>query len=289
MLCLILAVLIGASVYSGADGGPSSWPDTLTGTLVGVLKVLVPLVLVLAGVVLIRGPSEVDIDLSDSGEDGDDEELGHSHSGAVRMFGVVLGSSDCGRDSGSDLRRSGSPSPPTATMPTPLAEACSEPLSGGMALLIPPPGWPCGPGQCRGLLHKPDVRLVAQTDGPDRGVAVCAIRTIVRVVVQWTFPGLAARPRSHLMAMGSLPRPPVRSSCSTRTQAWRHPRSRGRSRRSRPSRRSLQEIEVVVAGSGSETAIDPEQLKIGLGPAGEGSIWRLPPLKLLALSGKRLR
>ncbi|MGB6058642.1 MAG: DNA translocase FtsK, partial [Microthrixaceae bacterium] len=61
-------------------------------------------------------------------------------------------------------------------------------------------------------------------------------------------------------------------------------------KKSRKKAKKPDELAVVVAGNNSGDSgepHDPEQLQIGLGPAGEGSVWRLPPLKLLALSGKR--
>lgn len=92
VLLLIAAVIAGASIYSGASNVPGSWPNTVLGVLFGQLKYLVPPVLVVVGVVLIRGPRQVDVYLSDDGEEAWDSPVGGDPEAEQRRYiGRVLG------------------------------------------------------------------------------------------------------------------------------------------------------------------------------------------------------
>ena len=88
LLVLILAIVAGASIYSGASSAPGSWPDTAVGAFLGMLKFVVPPVLIVVGVLLIRGPRAVDVDLSDEDEPWN-APLGR-RSEAARIAGVIL-------------------------------------------------------------------------------------------------------------------------------------------------------------------------------------------------------
>ncbi|HTN99185.1 MAG TPA: DNA translocase FtsK, partial [Microthrixaceae bacterium] len=284
MLCLILAVLIGASVYSGANGGPSSWPDTLTGTLFGVLRVLVPPVLVVAGVLMIRGPREVDIDLSEGVEEYEDDEFGHSRSAAVRLFGVVLavvvvaGILDLVFAEGVTITADG-------------YDAYSGgggllgAVSGGMALLV-------GRWTALAVLVIFGIFSISLMSGwtlRQMGQTVASLfAPLVRSSAGW-FSGLFRVGNSDEDPGedddSAYPEPVETELFDQDADLPAPKKSRKKSKETKP-----EELAVVVAGNGSggsNADHDPEQLTIGLGPAGEGSIWRLPPLKLLALSGKR--
>lgn len=88
LLLIIVAIISGASIYSGADSAPGSWPDTAIGVLFGGLRFLLPPVLIYVGVVLIRGPRSVDVDLSD--EDAHWDAPVARRSELTRAIGVVL-------------------------------------------------------------------------------------------------------------------------------------------------------------------------------------------------------
>lgn len=89
---LILAVISGASIYSGADTVPGSWPDTVFGVVFGLLKFLVPPVLIIVGVVLIRGPRESVIHVSDDADEPWDSPVQTDDAAEQRRYiGRVVG------------------------------------------------------------------------------------------------------------------------------------------------------------------------------------------------------
>ncbi len=275
MICLILAVLVGASVYSRAADGASSWPGTLTGTAVGLLRVLVPPVLVVAGVLLIRGPREVDIDLTD-GVDSDEDEHAVRPSSGVRAVGLALalvvtaGLLDVLLAEGQTIAGDG-----------------YDAYSGAGGLLGAGTG---GLAQLIGrwttlavlllfgvfaisLVTGWSLRMMAQVIGSRLG-------PVLRTFAAW-FGGL--------FRVGDLE---DESDDLDQPQVSLYDQDAGVKpvpKKSRKKAKTPEEPAVVVAGNESapEQAHDPEQLIIGLGPAAEGSPWRLPPLKLLGLSGKR--
>lgn len=96
VLLLILAVISGASIYSGADSAPGSWPNTVFGVVFGLLKYLVPPVLVVVGVVLIRGPRDTSVYISDDGDEPWDtpvatDEAAEHRRYVGRVVGLILG------------------------------------------------------------------------------------------------------------------------------------------------------------------------------------------------------
>src|SRR5690606_21117696 len=88
---LIAAVLVGIAVYSDTAGAVGSPLEALTGSVVGLLRFLVPPALAVLGVLLIRGPRR-----AAAGEDVEDEldlddlEDGHRQGPAVVTLGIVL-------------------------------------------------------------------------------------------------------------------------------------------------------------------------------------------------------
>ncbi len=276
-LCfLLLAVVVGASVYTGADEGIASWPNLAVGALVGGLRVLVPPALAVVGVLLIRGPRR-EIDLADE-DDPDGITAGPTRSRAVQSLGVVLavvvaaGVLDLLLAEGATIAEDGLDAYAGGG-------GLLGALPGGLALLV---------GRWGALVVLLLLGLFAASLISGRSLrqmsqsASTALTPAARTVGEWF---------SDLFHMGD----PVDLTEDDDTPAVElFDQDAGqpppKPRRTRKPKEPAGP-EVVVADAKvfrpAEAPTSTEQLEMGLGPAAAGSPWRLPSPKLLPLSGKR--
>lgn len=275
---IILAVVVGVSVYTGSAGAAGDAVGSFVAMLLGGLSYLVPPALAVAGVLLIRGPRERPIDLDDLDEDP--EIVGTSHRNpAVVGLGVGLGV----------LVVAGVLDLLFAEQRTIEADGYDAYADGG-GLLGALPG---GLAQVLGRWGAFVVLLLL-------GVVALSLVTGWSLRLMGQRVGEAVAPAAHavgewfsdLFNLGGgevdltdaelAPAPEV----SLYDQDADAPAKPKRTRKKKAADAPASPA-VHVA---DPTPFDPsstEQLEMGLGPAAEGSPWRLPPMKLLSVSGKR--
>ncbi len=280
-LCfLLLAVVVGASVYTGADEGIASWPNVAVGALVGGLRVLVPPALVVIGVLLIRGPRRDPIDLADPLDDEDPDGIteGAPRNRAVQGLGIALavivaaGVLDLIGAEGATIAEDG-------------LDAYSAgggllgAVPGGLALLVG--RW--GALVVLVLLGLLAVSLISGWSLRQmwHGVA-SALTPAARTVGEW-FGDLF-----HIGDPVDVTEPADAPAVELFDQDAGQPPPKPKRVR-KPKKDDGPEVVVADAKvfQPGEVPTDTQQLEMGLGPAAAGSPWRLPSPKLLPLSGKR--
>ena len=280
LLFLLLAVVVGASVYTGADEGIASWPNSVVGALVGGLRVLVPPALVLVGILLIRGPRRDPIDLADVDDDPDEITASPPRSRAVQGLGVVLGIVVAA----GVLDLIGAEG---ATIADGGLGAYADgggllgAVPGGLALLV---------GRWGALVVLLLLGLFAASLISGWSLrqmwhaAATALTPAFRTVGEWFSDLFHIGDPVDLTDDEAQQRPTVELFDQDEGQPPPKPK------RSRKPKKP-EGPEVVVADAKvfapGEVPTDTEQLEMGLGPAAAGSPWRLPPRSLLPLSGKR--
>ena len=93
LVLLALSALCALGIWFSAGAVVGRWSDSAAGALVGLARVLVPVVLAAAGVLLIRGPRKAAADSADAGADPgvDDDRTREMPSGRARTAAVVAG------------------------------------------------------------------------------------------------------------------------------------------------------------------------------------------------------
>ena len=89
LVLVALAALCALGIWFSAGAVVGRWSDSAAGALVGLARVLVPVVLAGVGVLLIRGPRRAEAGAADGG--GDDDRTLEMGSGRARMAAVVAG------------------------------------------------------------------------------------------------------------------------------------------------------------------------------------------------------
>jgi DNA segregation ATPase FtsK/SpoIIIE, S-DNA-T family len=275
---ILLAVLSALGIYLGAAGPVGSGLAAGAATVVGSLDVLVPIALAAAGVLLIRGPRRAAVDLSEDAGAEADEVAGAGAAphgspvlrvaGAVLALVVVAGILDVFRGEGLTVSRDGIDAYAGAggLIGAGAAGALARLLGrwGALAVLV-------GLGVVAvSLLTGRTFRQLWQiTTGAVRPVAVrCGawLSDLFRV-------GTHTVEDDDAQADGTRP---ALYDQDVDAPAGRPPR------RSRPRKESGPTVHVA-----DPDPVEPEQLEIALPPGAAGSPWRLPPAKLLSVSGRR--
>lgn len=270
---LVLAVLVGVSVYTGTAGGLGEDVGTFVAALVGGLRFLVPPALAVVGVLLIRGPRERPIDLDAAQEDLDI--VGHPRSPVVVGIGVGL----------AVLVVAGVLDLLLAEGRTVEADGLDAYAPGGGLLGAGPGGLALVVGRWGALvvlamLGVVSASLISGWSLRQMGQRVAELAApVLRAIADWF---------SDLFNLGSevdLTDPPVESgpTVALYDQDADAPAKPKRTRKKKPA----EGPSVVVADPAPFDPSTTTQLEMGLGPAAEGSPWRLPPMKLLSVSGKR--
>jgi len=284
VVVLILAVLAGAGVYSGSTDGIASWPSTLLGALVGGLRVLVPPVLTVWGVLLIRGPREHAVDLVDPGDDPDGiTDDPQPRSRAVQGLGVALallvvaGLLDLFLADGRSI----------------TVDGLDAYAPGGGLLGALPGGIALGVGRFGAvavlvLIGVFSASLISGWSLRQMWTAIArACTPAVRAGGQWF---------SDLFNLGSTVDITDEVDGVDGDAVELFDQDAGaeptRPTRTRSRKKDPDGPTVVVSGPrpfspSGDAPTSAEQLEIGLGPGAAGSPWRLPPKSLLSLSGKR--
>jgi S-DNA-T family DNA segregation ATPase FtsK/SpoIIIE len=280
LLFLLLAVVVGASVYTGADEGIASWPNSAVGALVGGLRVLVPPALVLVGILLIRGPRRDPIDLADDEIDPDDITAAPARSRAVQGLGVVLGVVvaagvlDLIGAEGATIADGG------------LAAYADGggllgAVPGGLALLV---------GRWGALVVLVLLGLFAASLISGWSLrqmwqaAATALAPAFRGVGEWFSDLFHIGDPVDLTDDDAPERPTVELFDQDEGQPPPKPKRTRKPKKSDGPEVVVADAKVFAPG---DVPTDTEQLEMGLGPAAAGSPWRLPPRSLLPLSGKR--
>ena len=274
---IIASVVVGVSVYTDSAGAMGESVGSFVAALLGGLSYLVPPALAVAGVLLIRGPRDPDIDLDAVEEDPDI--VGSSHRNpAVIGLGVVLGV----------LVVAGMLDLLFAEQRTIDADGFDAYADGGGLLGAVPGGlaqvlgrW--GAFAVLALLGAVSVSLVSGWSLRQMGQRVVDITAPAgRAAGEW-FSDLFNLGADVDLTEGTAdPSAPVNLYDQDADATAKPKRARKKKAPELPASPS-----VVVA---EPTPFDPTgatQLEMGLGPAAEGSRWRLPPMKLLSVSGKR--
>ena len=276
LVLLLLAVLSALGIYAGAAGPVGAELADVGAALVGRLDVLVPVALVVGGFLLIRGPRDRPVDLTEPGPDDDPEQTWESDGSAAipapsplrRAVGAALavvvtaGTLDVFLGEGRLVRRDG------------LA-AYSD--AGGLL----------GAG-ASGLLGRFLGRWGTLAALAVVAVVAASLLTGRTVRQMGSLVAVAAAPWgrrvgawvSGLFRVGDAANDPVGDDDEVRPFLYDQDHDAPpKPRRSRAKRRA--EPTVLVAGP------EPEQLEIELPPGAAGSVWRLPPPRLLSVSGRR--
>lgn len=251
LLCIALGLVAALGTYVGAAGPVGEVLDDGIGTLVGWGRMLAPPALVVAGVLLVRGP-----------RDGDGGARSH-----IWVGGLLIAVAGCGL-----LHLAGGR--PGLDAPTDELIGAGGLLGvatgGGLAAGIAP--W--GAGLVLGalalaglvLVTRVPVRVAAESTAAGFRPAGSALGGYVR------------RLRNTLFTLGSGDEADDGelsvSLFDQDADGDDEPAPKPRVRKPKPK------AEVPA-----EPAVDPEQLDLELGPAAKGSPWKLPPLSLLARSG----
>lgn len=290
VLLLILAVISGASIYSGADTAPGSWPNTVFGVLFGLLKFLVPPVLIVVGVVLIRGPKEATAYISDDADepwdsppptDGASEQRRY----VGRVVGLVLGVLILAGifdvlliEEGHTIDAKGFNVYEDGGGLVGAVVGSLEVFGGRWAALV--------------VLILLGVFTISLISG--RPVAELArqiwqvCRPAVSSVLAWfsTLFKIGSEPGADDTAGGADGAADPDDNAETDPEGRFFDQDAGAETEVIPKKRRSpkkpKEPQVVVASRRGDD--DPEQLQMDLETPGDGSIWRLPPLKLLSRS-----
>ena len=271
---LISAIVVGVSVYTDTAGAVGESVGSFVASLLGGLSYLVPPALVVGGVLLIRGPRERHIDLD--AIDEDPEIVGSQHrSPALIGVGVVLGV----------LVVAGILDLLFAEQRTLDADGFDAYADGGGLLGALPGGLAQVLGRWGAFVVLVMLGVVAASL-----ISGWSLRQMGQRVAELTSPALRALGEwfSDLFNLGgevdlTQPDGPSAADVALFDQDADAPPKPKRVRK----KKAPESPSVVVA---DPTPFDPantQQLEMGLGPAGEGSKWRLPPIKLLSVSGKR--
>jgi S-DNA-T family DNA segregation ATPase FtsK/SpoIIIE len=272
---LILAVLVGVSTYTDTAGAVGNAVGSFVEALLGGLAFLVPPALAVGGVLLIRGPRERHIELD--ALDEDPEIVGDTHRNpALVGLGVVLGllvvagvldlvlaEGRTVADDGLDAYADGGGL--VGAVPGALAQVVGR--WGALVVLV--------------LLGVVAVSLVSGWSLRQMGQAVVRAATPpARALGAWFSDLFNLGGEVDLTDEQDRADAPVVSLYDQDADAPAKPK-RTRKKKAPPS------PTVEVADPAPFDPSSAEQLEMGLGPAAEGSPWRLPPMKLLPVSGKR--
>ncbi|MFP5254922.1 MAG: DNA translocase FtsK [Acidimicrobiia bacterium] len=254
LLLVALGLVAGLGVYADAAGPAGRWLDDAAGTLVGWGRLLAPLALLAAGVLLVRG------------EPDEDDPGARSH---VWVGGLLLAVAGCGL-----LHLAGgrpgldAPTEDLAAAGGLLGIAAAAPLIAAIA--------PWGAGLLLGalalaglvVLTRVPVRVVAETTATTVGPAGSALGGYLRR----SFGGLFdLRGRDALDDVG----------IQLFDQDAEGP---GDEAPPAPKRTRVRKPKVAVP---DEPITEAEQLDLELGPAVKGSPWKLPPPSLLGRTGSQ--
>jgi S-DNA-T family DNA segregation ATPase FtsK/SpoIIIE len=255
LLCIGLGLVAGLGIYLDAAGPLGRGLDSGIGILVGWGRLLAPVALVGAGVVLVRSTGE------------DDDPGARSH---VWVGGLLLAVAGCGL-----LHLAGgrpgldAPTDDLARAGGLLGVAAAGPLAAGLA--------PWGAGLLLGtlglaglvVLTRVPVRVAAETTAAGVRPAGSAVKAYFRQAYETLFSlgdGQGAAPADGVRVFDQDEDAPADDAVEP---APRKPRAR------KPK------VEVPAV----DPDVEPTQLDLELGPAVQGSPWKLPPMSLLHRSG----
>lgn len=278
ILALVAAAVAAAGIWFSAGAIAGRWVDTSTAALFGIARYLLPLLLAGAGLVLIRGPRTVDLSASStSGSDrgGGEEptlEMGRSAlrttaivAGVVLAAVVAMGFAHLFAADGATVSADGMDAYRSAggLVGAGIAATLQSVIGtwGTAAVLI-------------GLAVLAASLISGHSIGQMARAGANAAVPALRAAGRW-LAGLfrVSESAETAGAESERPRPKLYDQDSDGNAA-----APKRKRRKKPSRPSVN-VPVVNEPDGSE------QLGLDLGPAAEGSPWKLPPAKLLTLSG----
>ena len=276
---VILAVLVGVSVYTSTAGAVGDGVGAFVEALVGRLALLVPPVLAVAGVLLIRGPRHAEIDLDDTVVDapaaGDPEAAPRSP--AVVVIGAVLGV----------VVVAGLLDLLLADGRTVDADGIDAYEAGGGLLGAVPGALAAVVGRWGALVVLLLLGVVAVSL-----VTGWSLRQMYQAIASWLAPAVRAGAAwfSDLFHLGpdvDLTDDADAGAAQLYDQDADAVAAPAKPKRTRKKKASTGPEVVVADPTPFQAPTATEQLEMGLGPGAEGSPWRLPPVKLLSVSGKR--
>jgi len=273
---LVMSLVVGLSVYTGSAGAAGDAVGSFVAALVGGLRYLVPPALAVAGVLLIRGPRQEAIDL-DATLEAPDIVGGAPRSrvavgvGAVLAVLVVAGVLDVLLAE----RRTIAVDGVDAYAP---GGGLLGALPGGLALVLG--RW--GALAVLAMLGVVSVSLISGWSLRQMAQRTAEVLTpAMRAVANWFSDLFKLGPEVDLTddEHGADAGPAVILYDQDADAPPKPKRTRKKKAPEGPS--------VFVADPAPFDPAGSEQLEMGLGPAAEGSPWRLPSVKLLSVSGKR--
>jgi S-DNA-T family DNA segregation ATPase FtsK/SpoIIIE len=273
---IILALVVGVSVYTDTAGAIGESVGSFVAALLGGLSYLVPPALVVGGVLLIRGPRERPIDLDALDEDPEIVGGPTRRNPALVGMGVVL----------AVLVVAGLLDLLFAEQRTVDADGFDAYADGG-GLLGALPG---GLAQLLGRWGAFVVLLLLGVVSVSL-VSGWSLRQMGQRVAEVTTPGLRALGAwfSDLFNLGADVDLTDQDGASEAPEVSLYDQDADAP--AKPKRvRKKKAPESPAVHVADPAPFDPgaaQQLEMGLGPAAEGSPWRLPPMKLLSVSGKR--
>ncbi|MEZ5239530.1 MAG: DNA translocase FtsK 4TM domain-containing protein [Microthrixaceae bacterium] len=282
---IVLAAVSAAGIWFSAGAVVGRWIDTVTGALFGIARYLVPVLLAGAGLALIRGPRTIDL------------------SGRPAASGDGSAGSGAGSEEPTtEMRRSG-----LRTTAIVAGAVLAAVVAMGFAHLIASEGVNVtddgvdayrAAGGLVGAGVAATLQGIIGTWGTAAvliGLAVLAtslltgwtVGRMARAVVSAAGPLLSAAGRGSRGCSGS-PSPPKATEGSdgdpsSRPSLYDQDADGAAPRRSASAARSLRRPTVNVPRA--EEPSSAEQLDLDLGPGAQSSPWKLPPAKLLTLSG----
>ena len=257
LLCVGLGLVAALGVYLDAAGPVGRGLDDTIGTLVGWGRLLAPVALVAAGIVLVRRPLD------------EDDPGARSH---IWVGSFLLAVAGCGLLHLAGGRPSlGAPNAELAQAGGLLGIAAAGPLAAGLA--------PWGAGLLLGtlalagmvVLTRVPVRVVAESTAAGVRPAGSAITAYLRQTYATLFSlrSVDDDQAEHITPPGLFDQDGSAEADSEKVPVERPGRARG------------PKLEVPQVGP----AVEPTQLDLELGPAVKGSPWKLPPLTVLKRSG----
>ncbi len=274
MAVLIAAVLVGVSIYTDTAGPVGDALGSFVSALVGRLAVIVAPLLVVVGVLLIRGPRDHGIDLTADEPDVVIRRRSPALVGVGAVLGilVVAGILDLLLADGRTVTEHGM----DAYAPgggflgaVPGAAAVVLGRWGALAVLV--------------MLGVVSVSLVSGL----------SLRQMWRKVVRLTSPVFSALGNwfSDLFNLGEAVDASATAGVDSEPTALYDQDADGPPKPKRTRKKKEPEASpgpsLVVADPEPFDPTGSKQLEIGLGPGADSSKWRLPPTKLLSVSGKR--
>ena len=281
LVAVALAVLCGLGVYMDAAGPFGRVAAAGAGALVGAARVLVPPVLLIAGIALIRGRREPAED--EDVDELDEEEVGVAPTarlalGAALVVAGALGLLHLGRGSPSFGGGVDHLSDAAGYAGASVGEPVQSLLGGIGAVIVLVLAAVCGVL----LVTRTSLRTVAETTAAG---AVPAARSVGRAVAALFRVG--EEPVIDLRDGATDDDPPVMVGNVAQSSLLYDQDADAPEPKPKRSRKRKTDAEKAAADALVEPADDtpPEQLEIALGPAGQRSAWKLPPASLLTRSG----